>query len=220
LALAIFDLDNTLLAGDSDVAWGQYLVRNHIVDGDAYERENQRFYDAYKDGTLDIMEFLAFALQPLAMLEPDRLQELHRDFMVSDILPMITDEARALVSKHRSLGDELMIITATNRFITAPIATEFGIDALLATEPEQKNGRFTGKVSGTPCFQDGKVLRLNEWLRENNSTLNGSWFYSDSHNDLPLLNKVEHPVAVNPDETLKSHAEKLGWPIIQLHDNI
>ena len=113
-----------------------------------------------------------------------------------------------------------MIITATNRFITAPIATEFGIDALLATEPEQKNGRFTGKVSGTPCFQDGKVLRLNEWLRENNSTLNGSWFYSDSHNDLPLLNKVEHPVAVNPDETLKSHAEKLGWPIIQLHDNI
>lgn len=217
MALAIFDLDNTLLEGDSDVAWGEYLVRHNIVDGEQYARENQRFYEAYKAGTLDIMEFLAFALKPLSFIEPEQLKALHRDFMASDILPMITDEALALVDKHRQQGDTLMIITATNSFVTAPIAGAFGINNLLATEPEQINGRYTGKVSGTPCFQQGKVERLQAWLDEHNETLEGSWFYSDSHNDLPLLNRVDHPVAVNPDEILKAHADKAGWPVMQLH---
>jgi len=217
LALAIFDLDNTLLAGDSDVAWGQFLVSNNIVDGDYYARENQRYYEQYKDGTLDIMEFLAFALKPLSELAPERLNVLHAQFMTDDILPMITDDARALVNRHRQQGDTLMIITATNRFVTEPIARELGIEYLLATEPEQQDGRYTGRVSGIPCFQHGKVERLHAWLDEHDATLDGSWFYSDSHNDLPLLKEVSHPVAVNPDATLRSHAEAAGWPILQLH---
>lgn len=216
MSLAIFDLDNTLLGGDSDYEWGQFLIEHHIVDGEEYERENARYYGQYKAGTLDILEFLAFALRPLGQHDRDTLNAWHTGFMQQKILPMIGDKARDLVEKHRQAGDTLVIITATNRFVAEPIAREFGIDQLIATEPEIKNGNYTGKVSGTPCFKEGKVERLNDWLESNQYQFDDSWFYSDSHNDLPLLNVVDHPVAVNPDPQLKTEAERLGWPILQL----
>lgn len=217
VALAIFDLDNTLLAGDSDYAWGRYLVEQGLVDGEEYERKNQQYYEQYKAGQLDIMDFLAFALRPLATHEPAELRRWHADFMKRDILPMISDAARALVEKHRAEGDTLLIITATNRFVTAPIAAAFGIEHLLATDPEQVDGRYTGGVAGIPCFQEGKVQRLQQWLRDTCHDLKDSWFYSDSHNDLPLLRLVDHPVAVDPDPQLETVARHEGWPILHLH---
>jgi len=217
LSLAIFDLDNTLLNGDSDYQWGQFLVEHHIVDGEEYERENDRYYDQYKAGTLDILEFLAFALRPLAQHDRDTLNRWHAEFMQQKILPMIGDKARALVEKHRQSGDTLVMITATNRFVTEPIAREFAIDQLIATELELKDGNYSGKVSGIPCFREGKIERLNAWLANNPLKFEDSWFYSDSHNDLPLLQAVDHPVAVNPDPQLKAEAERLGWPILQLY---
>jgi len=216
LSLVIFDLDNTLLRGDSDYAWGQFLIEQHIVDGEAYRRENERYYAAYHAGTLDIMEFLAFALRPLADHDRATLDAWHRQYMQSKILPMITPEARALVEKHRAHGDTLMIATSTNRFVTAPIAREFGVEHLLATVPEERNGRFTGRVAGTPCFREGKVTRLQEWLKVHDVPLKDSWCYSDSHNDLPLLELVEHPVTVNPDDRLRQLANERGWPILNL----
>ena len=217
MSLAIFDLDNTLLQGDSDYLWGKFLVDQGEVDGDTYEQTNQKFYDDYKTGELDIFAFLAFSLEPLTRLSSDRLAELHAQYMREIIKPLILPAATALVEKHRQLGDTLLIITATNHFITAPIATAFGIDELLATDPEIIDGLYTGKVSGTPCYQDGKVVRLEKWLQENDADLEDSWFYSDSHNDLPLLNKVTHPIAVNPDEILRQEAEERGWNILDIH---
>jgi len=217
VSLAIFDLDNTLLNGDSDYAWGQFLVEQHVVDGEEYERKNQRYYDAYKKGTLDIMEFLAFSLRPLAELDRNQLNQWHAQFMRDKVQAMITPAARQLVADHRDQGDSLVIITATNSFITRPIAEAFGVSSLIATEPEEIDGQFTGKVAGTPCFREGKVERLQQWLDENNESLEDSWFYSDSHNDLPLLDLVTHPIAVNPDPTLRYHAEKKGWPVVDLH---
>jgi len=216
LALAIFDLDNTLLRGDSDHAWGRFLIENHIVDGVAYERENERYYAQYQAGTLDIMEFLAFALHPLSQHDRATLERWHREYMQSKVLPMILPSARALVETHRARGDTLLIITATNRFVTAPIAREFGVPHLIATEPEERDGRYTGKVAGTPSYREGKVARLQEWLAEHGKTLADSWFYSDSHNDLPLLSIVDHPVAVNPDDILQREAQQRGWPILTL----
>ena len=216
MSLAIFDLDNTLLNGDSDYAWGQFLVEQHIIDGEEYERKNQHYYDAYKKGTLDIMEFLAFSLRPLAELDRNQLDQWHARFMREKIKSMITPAAQQLVADHRDQGDSLVIITATNSFITRPIAEQFGVTNLIATEPEEIDGQFTGKVVGTPCFREGKVERLQQWLDENNESLEDSWFYSDSHNDLPLLDRVTHPVAVNPDPTLKYHAEKKGWSVVTL----
>ena len=216
MSLAIFDLDNTLINGDSDYEWGQFLVEHHIVDGEEYEKENDRYYEQYKAGTLDIFDFLTFVLKPLAQHDREQLNQWHGEFMQQKILPMIGDKARALVEKHRQAGDALVIITATNRFVTAPIAREFGIDQLIATDLEINNGHYTGKVTGTPCFREGKVERLNDWLETNQHDLDDSWFYSDSHNDLPLLNVVDHPVAVNPDPQLRAEAERLHWPILQL----
>jgi len=214
--LAIFDLDNTLLAGDSDHLWGQYLVAAGLVDGDTYHRENERFYQEYKDGILDIHEFLRFSLQPLRAY-PRAALDIHRENFISEkILPIITPAARQLITLHREQGRFCLIITATNRFVTEPIAEALAVDELIATEPELKAGRFTGNISGIPCFQAGKVSRLEQWLRPRGWNLNESWFYSDSHNDLPLLEQVTHPVAVDPDETLESHAEFKGWPIITL----
>jgi HAD superfamily hydrolase (TIGR01490 family) len=214
--LAIFDLDNTLLAGDSDYLWGKFLAERGIVDAEIYEKENQRFYDEYKAGQLDIFEFLAFSLQPLTKHTPEVLATLHHEFMRACIHPIITPAARQLLAQHRDNGDVLLIITATNRFITAPIAEELGVPHLLATDPEIRNGRYTGRVVGTPCFREGKVERLQAWLKQTGYNLAKSWFYSDSHNDLPLLEMVSHPVAVDPDETLADHAEAKGWPIISL----
>ncbi len=216
MSLAIFDLDNTLLRGDSDHAWGRFLIENHIVDGEEYERENERYYTQYQAGTLDILEFLAFALRPLSLHDRATLDGWHRQYMRDKVLPMIVPAARALVEKHRRQDDTLVIITATNRFVTAPIAREFNIEHLIATEPEELRGRYTGKVAGTPCYREGKVTRLKSWMQQHRQNLKGSWFYSDSHNDLPLLSIVDHPMAVDPDETLRREAYRRGWEIISL----
>ena len=218
MALAIFDLDNTLLNGDSDYLWGQFLVERGVVDADWYESENQRFYDEYKAGSLDIFEFLHFSLKPLSEHDVATLNDWHADFMHKYIQPIIQTKAQELVDQHRDAGDTLLIITATNRFVTSPIAAAFGIENLLATDPAQKSGQYTGDVEGTPCFQEGKVERLGQWLAETGHDLEGSYFYSDSNNDLPLLKKVQHPVAVDADDTLLQHAEKQGWDIISLRD--
>jgi HAD superfamily hydrolase (TIGR01490 family) len=218
LSLAIFDLDNTLLGGDSDYLWGEFLVSQGLVDGDDYRQRNARFYDDYKAGTLDIYEFLAFSLKPLTEHSLERLQELHRQFMAQAIEPIVQTKALELVDSHRQRGDTLLIITATNRFVTEPIATRFGIDNLLATDPEMVDSRYTGAVQGVPCFKEGKVTRLTDWLSTTQHDLEDSWFYSDSHNDLPLLNMVTHPVAVDPDPQLTNYARQHDWPIISLHD--
>lgn len=218
MALAIFDLDNTLLNGDSDYLWGQFLVEKGVVDGDYYEKENQRFYDEYKAGTLDILEFLRFSLAPLATNELTTLLAWHAEFMQKKITPIMQAKARALIEKHEKAGDTLLIITATNSFVTAPIAAAYSIRNLIATEPEIRNRRYTGNVDGTPCFREGKVERLNDWLARTGENLQDSSFYSDSHNDLPLLEMVSQPVAVDPDDTLASHAKSRGWPIISLRD--
>ena len=216
MALALFDLDNTLLAGDSDYLWGCFLVEHSIVDGESYEAENQRFYDQYLAGSLDIHEFLRFQLKPLAAHKRAQLEQWREQYLAEKIDPVLLPAARTLLDKHRAQGDDLLIITATNRFITEPIARRYGINQLLATEPELVDGEYTGNVSGTPCFQTGKVERLQDWLQQHQRSLDDSWFYSDSHNDLPLLQAVTHPVAVDPDEQLKHHAQAQGWPIISL----
>jgi len=218
VSLAIFDLDNTLLGGDSDYLWGQFLVEKGIVDRKHYEEANARFYKDYKNGTLDIVLFLEFALSPLA---DNPLEALHRwraAFIEEKIRPIVLPAATALIEKHRCQGDVPLIITATNRFVTEPIARLYGIEHLIATTPELDDGRYTGRFVGTPCFREGKVRRLREWLAENEHDLADSWFYSDSHNDLPLLSLVGFPVAVDPDETLETHASRNGWPIISLRN--
>jgi HAD superfamily hydrolase (TIGR01490 family) len=216
VGIALFDLDNTLIAGDSDYLWGCFLVEQGIVDGASYERANRRFYDQYKVGELDIFEFLDFQLRPLAEHEPAQLERWRKQYIEEKITPILLPKARELIDRHRASDDTLAIITATNRFITAPIAGLYGIDHLLATEPQQLAGRYTGKVEGTPCFQDGKVTVLESWLKETGHTLDDSWFYSDSHNDLPLLKRVLRPHAVDPDEILEAHARQQGWPVISL----
>ncbi len=216
MPLAIFDLDNTLLSGDSDYLWGQYLAGLGVVDGEAYEQANQRFYEDYKQGRLDIMAFLAFSLRPLADNDPAELARWRADFIEQRIRPLIGQPALDLVAHHREAGDTLLIITATNRFVTEPIAALFGIPHLIATEPEQIDGRYTGRVAGTPSFREGKVERLRHWLQMHGHTLQDATFYSDSHNDLPLLQQVARPVAVDPDPALREHARQAGWPVISL----
>ena len=219
MPLAIFDLDNTLLAGDSDYLWGQFLSELGVVDRVSYERENERFYREYREGRLDIMAFLAFSLKPLAEHPREQLDRWHAQFMRDKIEPLITNASERLIQEHRDVGDTLMIITATNAFVTAPIAARLGIPHLIATEPEMADGRYTGRVAGTPSFREGKVSRLQDWLAQHAETLNGAWFYSDSHNDLPLLERVSHPVAVDPDESLATLAGERGWPVISLLDD-
>jgi HAD superfamily hydrolase (TIGR01490 family) len=216
VGIALFDLDNTLIAGDSDFLWGSFLVEQGIVDAALYERENQRFYDQYRIGKLDIHEFLDFQLRPLSEHSLDTLQQWRRQYVEEKITPILLPRAQTLIDRHRQQGDTLVVITATNRFITSPIVELYDIPHLLATEAEMLNAHYTGKVSGIPCFQDGKVERLSGWLVENQQSLQDSWFYSDSHNDLPLLNKVTHPVAVDPDEILERHARNNDWSIISL----
>ena len=217
--LVLFDLDNTLLAGDSDYEWGQFLIAKGAVDGPRYEAKNKAFYDDYKTGRLDIYAFLAFALHPLATHSREQLDAWHTEYMATRIKPMITQAARDLVNTHLHTADLVAIITATNSFVTGPIAREFGISHLIATDPEEKDGRFTGKVTGTPCFREGKVTRLEHFLNAHGTrldSLSSSWFYSDSHNDLPLLEKVQHPITVDPDPTLQRTAQEKGWPVISL----
>jgi HAD superfamily hydrolase (TIGR01490 family) len=217
--LALFDLDNTLLSGDSDYEWGQFLIDRGVVDRDFYESRNRDFYEQYKAGTLDIHEFLAFALEPLARHTPQELAVWHDAFMAERIRPMIGRAARDLVAEHAGRGDLVAIVTATNAFVTAPIAREFGVPYLVATEPEMVDGRYTGRARGTPCFQAGKITRLEAWLSSRGQSLSsfdGTWFYSDSMNDVPLLERVSHPVAVDPDPRLAALAAAHGWPVLSL----
>jgi HAD superfamily hydrolase (TIGR01490 family) len=219
MRLALFDLDNTLLAGDSDYEWGQFLVDRGVLERESYEAQNRAYYDQYVAGTLDIHEFLGFALRPLAAHAPADLERWHLDFMATRIRPMIGAPARELVRKHLAAGDLCVIITATNSFVTAPIAREFGVEHLIATEPEKRNGRFTGKVAGIPCFREGKVKRLDTWLSARGKRLADfieSTLYSDSHNDLALLERVTRPVAVDPDEQLAAAARERGWAVMSL----
>jgi len=219
MSLALFDLDNTLLADDSDYLWGRFLVEQGLVDGEAYERENQQFYDAYRAGTLDIHAFLHFMLRPLAEHPLETLSAWRDQFMKEKIEPIILAKAIALLEKHRTAGDTLLIITATNSFITTPIAKRLGVENLLATDIEVSEGRYTGRPLGTPCFQQGKVTKLHNWLVATGHDLTDSWFYTDSRNDLPLLAEVTHPVAVDPDPILAQYATERGWPIISLREN-
>jgi HAD superfamily hydrolase (TIGR01490 family) len=215
--LALFDLDNTLLAGDSDFEWAQFLIEQGVLDREVYEAQNQVFFDQYKAGTLDIHAFLDFQLKPLSRHPRALLDQWHGQYMIKKIYPMLRASARALVGKH--MWDVRVVVTATNSFVTAPIARLFGIEHLIATEPEQRDGQFTGGVSGLPCFREGKPKRVEAWLAARGETLRSyekSVFYSDSHNDLPLLEMVSHPVAVDPDDTLRAHAEAAGWPVMSL----
>jgi HAD superfamily hydrolase (TIGR01490 family) len=220
MRLVLFDLDNTLLAGDSDYEWAQFLIEEGVLERATYEARNREFYEQYKAGTLDIRQFLDFQLQPLAQYPRATLDAWHRGFMQRKIAPMISEAARALVERHRD--DLRVIVTATNSFVTAPIAQALGVDHLIATDPEQCEGRFTGAVAGEPCFREGKVARLRTWLAARSMTLADfaeSWFYSDSANDLPLLEQVTHPVAVDPDPRLEAVALSRGWPVLRLHSH-
>ena len=216
MALAIFDLDNTLLAGDSDYLWGQFLVDKGVVDKAYYEEQNKHYYEAYKAGNLDIYAFLRFSLKPLKENDISLLLEWRDIFIESQIRALVLPKALELVMSHRKKNDFLMIITATNKFVTEPIAEIFGVDLLLATEPEMIDGQYTGEVYGIPCFKEGKVKRLDAWLKSSGHTLEDSYFYSDSHNDLPLLEKVTFPVAVDADDILYKVAKEKSWPITSL----
>lgn len=218
MSVALFDLDNTLLEGDSDYQWGRFLVERKVVDATVYERENHRFFAQYEAGTLDIYEFARFAYRPLAECPLEQLFALRAQYIEERIRPLIRPKAVDLLSQHRDSGDILVIITSTNRFVTEPIAEELGVDDLIATDPEIKDGRYTGELAGIPCFQEGKVKRLQEWLKQTDHTLDDSWFYTDSHNDIPLLQHVSHPVVVDADRKLTEIALKRGWPSISLSD--
>ncbi len=218
MRLALFDLDNTLLGGDSDHAWGDYLCERGILDAATYKTRNDEFYQDYLAGTLNLTDYLNFSLEILGSTEMAQLDAWHRDFMRDCIEPIILPKALELIAKHREAGDKLVVITATNRFVTGPIVERLGIETLLATECEMVDGRYTGRTTDVPCFREGKVTRLNRWLEENQFSLEDSYFYSDSLNDLPLLEKVANPVAVDPDPKLRAEAESRGWPVITLRD--
>lgn len=217
MELAIFDLDNTLIGGDSDYLWGQFLDQRGYIDAASGHTEKRKaFYRSYQAGKLDILAFLAFQLQALANHDLNTLLSWRTEYMAEMIDPIILPKARELVQDHRGRGHELMIITATNRFLTEPIAAAFNINNLIACEPEMRDGRYTGRVSGTPSYAEGKVSRLREWLQQRQVKVKKSWFYSDSHNDIPLLEQVERPVTVDPDDQLRQVADLRGWPIISL----
>jgi HAD superfamily hydrolase (TIGR01490 family) len=219
LNLALFDLDNTILAGDSDYNWSRFLIQEGYLDGAIHAEKNEKFYADYKAGTLDIYAFVEFQFKPLARNPRTVLNQLLKKYVEEVIKPMITEKARALVKRHQDEGDLIIVITATNSFITKPIAELFGIENLIGTDPEEKEGEFTGKVSGLPSFKEGKVTRLEAWLKGKNLSLASfekSYFYSDSHNDLPLMQKITHPVAVDSDDILSEYAKSKGWPQISL----
>jgi HAD superfamily hydrolase (TIGR01490 family) len=214
--LALFDLDNTLLAGDSDHAWGEFLCQRGLVEVDTYRARNDAFYKDYLAGKLDVAAYQNFCQELLGRSEMAQLEQWHGEFMRDHIEPIVLAKGEALVRQHHEAGDRVVIITATNRFITGPIAKRLGVDTLLATECEMQDGRYTGRLTDVPCFQEGKVTRIERWLQENDQSLDDSYFYSDSRNDLPLLERVSHPVAVDPDPALRRIAQQRGWEIISL----
>lgn len=216
MALALFDLDNTLIGGDSDHLWGEFIVTEGLVEAESYRQQNDAFYRDYQQSKLDIDAYLRFAIAPLTQHSPEHLSRLHQTFMQQHIEPIVLSRAQALLQKHRDRGDTLVIITATNAFITRPIAQRLGVDILLATEPELTASGYSGNYLGTPCYGPGKVTCLQQWLEQTGHSLKGSYFYSDSINDLPLLEHVDHPVAVNPDARLEAIAQERQWPLLDL----
>lgn len=214
--LAIFDLDNTLIKGDSDHAWGEFLVERQLVDVDYYARRNHAFYADYLRGALDIQAYLNFCLQILSQHPKQQLLRWRAEFIQEKIKPLLLPKAEQLINSHRAAGDILLIITATNRFVTEPIAELLNIEHLLASEVEEQNGAYTGRPTGTPCYQEGKIQRLEDWLKNQGFSPRHSTFYSDSHNDLPLLKQVDAPVAIDPDPVLRAYASEHGWPIRSL----
>ncbi|RJG05195.1 HAD family hydrolase [Noviherbaspirillum cavernae] len=221
--IALFDLDHTLIPLDSDFEWGQFLVRIGAVDADAFAKRNTEFFTQYQAGTLDAVEYLEFALGTLAQFPRAQLDAWHAQFMEEVILPAVQPIATDLVKRHQDADDLVAIITATNRFVTAPIAKAFGVSKLIAAEPElDANGEITGKLKGIPTSGPGKVIHANEWLASMGKTLGSfanSYFYSDSQNDIPLLSVVTHPVATNPNARLKAHAQAHGWRILNLFND-
>ncbi len=216
MTLAIFDLDNTLIAGDSDNLWGHFACEQGLADGEDFGEKNDQFYRDYEAGTLDIEAYVRFALAPIRDQPVETAAGWHREFMSQKIEPIMLPQAQALIAKHRQLGHQLLIITATNEFVTAPIAHALGIKNLLASQVEVASGHYTGEPLGIPCYHKGKVARLENWAAEHDILIGEAYFYSDSHNDLPLLEHVSHPVAVDPDDRLRAVAEKKKWPIISL----
>jgi HAD superfamily hydrolase (TIGR01490 family) len=216
MPLSIFDLDNTLITNDSDFLWGEFLVEHNLVDPAQYEEKNRQFFEDYEQGRLDIDSYLRFSLQPLTRFDKAELYRWRRQYVYEIIEPLVAPGTPALLEKHRDQGDELIIISATNLFVTEPIAELLGIPHILSTEPEIVDGRYTGNYVGIPTFQQGKVTALQQWMDQHGHTLEGSYFYSDSHNDLPLLEQVDNPVAVNPDDRLNQVASERGWPIMDL----
>ncbi len=217
MALAIFDLDKTLIGGDSDFLWGEFMSDIGAVDEKTYQIKNQYFFDQYALGKLDINEYLEFCLEPLSRNSRATLDDWHQQFMREKIEPILLPKAQAVVDQHKAKGDTLLVITATNSFVTAPIVRRYGIENLLATNPEVKAGEFTGKVSGEPCFQTGKITHLNQWLTQTGESMKGAYFYSDSHNDLPMLELVDNPVVVHGDDTLLRIAKEKNWPSLDWH---
>ena len=218
MALAIFDLDNTLIAGDSDHSWGEFLVDQNIVDRQLYKKMNDKFYADYESGCLDIFAYLEFSVEPLTQFSLQELDILHQQFMRDIIEPMKLDQAETLINHHRQAGDRILVITSTNRFIVEPICKSLGIDEIIATDLQIIDGKYTGKVDGTPTFKEGKVERFNQWLKEQNTNNEGSYFYSDSINDMPMLLEVAYPIAVDPDPALRKEAESRHWEIISLRN--
>ncbi|MCB1661876.1 MAG: HAD family hydrolase [Pseudomonadales bacterium] len=218
MALAIFDLDNTLIAGDSDHAWGEFLVEKGVVDPAEYQQKNDYFYQQYQQGQMDIYEYINFAFSPLAANDIDQLNQWHQEFMREKIQPLFLPLSTALLERHRNQGDYLLIITSTNSFITAPICKLLGVDDFIATEPEMENGQYTGKLQGIPSYREGKITRLNAWLKDNNMSLENSYGYSDSINDMPLLEHVDNPIVVDGDPELIAEAQRRGWPCISLRE--
>lgn len=224
MTLVLFDLDNTLIGGDSDYLWGEFLVSRELVDTEQYRRRNQQFYDDYENGSLDVAEYLRFALSALSELDGTLLERSHAEFMRQSIDPIRLTKADALIKKHKDQGHEIAVITSTNRFVVEPIVRELGIENLICSEPEIVDGRYTGDFVGTPCFAEGKITKINQWLEENSGKLSGAgpdvlksaWFYSDSHNDLPLMREVGVPIAVDPDSKLRAEAQDRIWKIISL----
>ena len=218
MALAIFDLDNTLIAGDSDHSWGEFLVDQNIVARQFYKKMNDKFYADYESGCLDIYAYLEFSVQPLTKLSIKDLQSLHQQFMSEVIDPMMLDKAEDLINHHRKAGDRLLVITSTNRFIVEPICQSLGINEIIATDLEIIDNKYTGRVIGTPTFHEGKVERFNKWLMEQKESSEGSYFYSDSINDMPMMLEVAYPIAVDPDSELRKEAESRNWEIISLRN--
>ena len=216
MKLAIFDLDNTLIAGDSDCLWGEFLSEHSYVDSETYQTGHKKFYQNYLEGNLDIKAFLEFQLKVLGENDRKDLEIWRSNYMEEKIKPTLLGKAIELVDEHRQKGHELLIITATNRFLTEPISEQFGVKNLIACEPEMVNGQYTGRYVGIPSYAEGKVARYKEWLSKQDDKLEESWFYSDSHNDIPLLREVDHAIAVDPDESLQIEATKSGWKVISL----